>query len=349
MIKSLGRLVCLCTGFVLLFTIHTQAQLKIFEPQTPRDSSYIISYYNNITLRTFFVNKYSGFSVFHKHRINYASNNPIGVGLGAVYKIYNINLTVSTPVPEVYESGRGKSRTIDLNSSIYGRRWVFDLYLNLYKGYYTPHPEYSRYILRSNLHNSTLGVNAHYLFNAERFSYRAFRVNDEWQHKSSGTFFLSLAAFYNDLYDADRIGLIPEEYSGGLPPSSNIYRKQSIAAGPGGGYAYNFVFNKNWFLLLSFSGRLMLDYGIEQALAGDDRHPIGLHAGTTMLGAIGYQTEYWGINISGSNTRNQYSTDLLAKDYSTHIGYFKLNFLYRLPHSKATRALVKPLDYLLRK
>lgn len=338
--------------FVALVCTSTSvcAQLKIFEPKTPRDSAYVYNYYGNITTRAYLINKFSNFAIRHSdHNVRYATNTPFGVGIGAIYKIYNANLTVSVPLPNVYEKTRGKSRAIDLQSSMYGQRWVFDLYFNLYKGYYTPSAVNDEYILRPNLHNNTIGINAHYLFNSKGFSYRAFRVNDEWQHRSSGTFFLSMAAFYSDLHDRDMKGFVPTELNNHAPIINNVYRKQSMAIGPGLGYAYNFVFERKWFALMSFSGRLMVDYGIEKSLDGDIARPLSVKTGSTILGAIGYQNDRWGLNFSAINTVNNYTTDLLKSDYHTQTGYYKVNFLYRIKHNNFTKKLIKPFDYLLRK
>lgn len=338
--------------FAVLVYSSTQAlaQLKIFEPKIPRDTSYVYNYYGNITTRAYLINKFSNFAIRHSdHNVRYATNTPFGVGIGAIYKIYNANLTVSVPLPSVYEKVRGKSRAIDLQSSMYGQRWVFDLYFNLYKGYYTPSAVNGEYILRPNLHNNTIGINAHYLFNNKGFSYRAFRVNDEWQHRSSGSFFLSMAAFFSDLHDRDRAGFVPIEFNNQEPVINNVYRKQSFAIGPGIGYAYNYVFRRNWFVLASFNGRLMFNYGVERALDGDLARPFSVRTGSTILGAIGYQNERWGLNFSAINTINNYATDLLKSDYHTQTGYIKLNFLYRIQHNNFTRKLIKPFDYLLRK
>lgn len=343
---------CILLCSFALMSSSGYAQLKIFEPKTPRDSGYVYNYYGNITLRAYLVNKYSAFTIANGgHRLWYSTNTPFGVGIGGIYKIYNFNLTYGLPLPQVYKESRGKSRAIDLQSSLYGRKWVFDLYFQLYKGYYTSNyagivPD--EYILKPNLRNNTLGVTAHYLFNSSGFSYRAFRVNDEWQHRSSGTFFLSFAAFFNDLYDKDRVGFIPPELSDGQV-DHNVYRKMTFAFGPGLGYAYNFVYKKNWFVLGSFSGRLMYDFGQERSVQNEEVHPQGFKTGYSVLGAIGYQNARWGVNISAMNTVNRYNTELLINDYKADMGYIKLNVLFRIPHTSFTRKIIQPFDYFLRK
>lgn len=349
------KLLLLVTGLFCAAT-PMRAQLKIFVPKETKDTAYLYSYFNNITLRTFLVKKYATFRIGgikenNNRSLNFYSNSPIGIGIGGVYKIYNFNLSYGIPVNSLYEEKLGKSRAWDFQTSFYSKQWIYDVALQFYKGYYTPNYDdivSSPYIVRPELRNNTVGFTAHYLFNHNGFSYRAFRVNDEWQHKSSGTFMLSATLLANDLYDMDKVGFVPSELSNGVPNHS-AYRKRSLQIGPGMGYAYNYVYRRNWFMLLSFNGRLVYDWGKEDILNEKSQYPNGFKVAYTALGAIGYQNKYWGVNFSSMYSTTDYHSSAQLTNYTANTGFFKLNALYRIQHNNFTRKVVRPFDYLLRK
>src|SRR5690606_28091376 len=124
----------------------------------------------------------------------------------------------------------------------YPRKLVLDLFGQFYKGYYlAPEgrgalPDENFYV-RPDLKVTKLGVSAQYVFNHEKFSYRASFLQNEWQQKSAGTF---LAGFevYGGGATADSTivpGMLIED------ESRNFEALRFFEFGPNAGYAYTLV------------------------------------------------------------------------------------------------------------
>lgn len=340
----------------LVYNSRAQAQLKFLLPKNIPDTNYIYNYQDRITFRVFTMNKYNNFSLRgnsnnNNEHINFYSNKALSIGFGAVYKIYNANISISVPKIKDFKLNYSKTRSIDLNTSMYGRKWVFDIYGQFYKGFFSENKSNSFinfYVERPDIIMNNVGVTAHYLTNNNKFSYRAFRINDEWQHKSSGTVLLSISSFLGQIHSNENKGLISNEFytSNRL---NDIRKKFYFQIGPGVGYAYNFVLKRNYFLLTSFSTRLLADHNKEFTVGNEILKNWSIQWGYTFLTAIGYQNDIWGINASYINTYNSMSSLVYDKPYSANNGYLKITAKYLIPYSKYTKSISQPLDYFLKK
>ena len=89
----------------------------------------------------------------------------------------------------------GKTRRFDLSTHIYGRKMIFDLAMQWYKGYYLANPENivagwqqgDPYPSREDIKVFTFGASGWYVFNHRKFSYRAAFTFNERQLKSAGS------------------------------------------------------------------------------------------------------------------------------------------------------------------
>jgi len=332
------------------------AQLKFLVPKNIPDSNYITSYNEQITARVFTVNKFNNFTLqgnaLNNHEsIKFYSNKAMGIGVGAVYKIYNFNISIALPKIKKFELNYEKTRAIDLNTSMYGRKWVFDIYGQFYKGFFSENisnPYQNFYTERTDLIMNNIGVTAHYLTNNMRFSYRAFRINDEWQHKSSGTFLISASSFLGQIHSKDNKGFISDVYYT-ANRDEDVRKKFYFQIGPGLGYAYNYVYKKNYFFLTSASIRGLIEQNKEFLVNNTLYQNWGVSWGYTFLCAIGYQNHLWGINASFINTYNTLDSHHYNQSYKTNVGYLKLTAKYLIPHRKWTQKITQPFDYLLKK
>lgn len=347
--------------FLLIFIIpsasnHFHAQLKFLVPKNLPDTNFIMPMSQQIHARIFTINKFNNFyisgnSFNNNEHLKFASNKSMAIGIGAVYKIYNFNLSIGLPKLKKFELDYEKTRAIDFQSSLYGRKWVFDIHAQSYKGFFSynvTNPFQVFGIERTDLIMNTAGLTAYFLTNNSRFSYRAFRINDEWQYKSSGTFLFSISSFVGQIHSNKNKGFIADEYF-----TSNRYgdvrKKFYFQMGPGGGYAYNLVIRRHFFILTSATCRLL--YGINREYTVDNsKHLFGAwNWGYTLLSAVGFQNKFWGINISVINTFNTSGSAVYTEPYRSNVGYVKATFVYRIPSSAFTQRITKPLDFLLKK
>lgn len=340
----------------MISVIAVHAQLKIFLPTTPRDSNYIYNYSSSITVRAGLSDKYTNFSIggneYNRNtRLRYLTNKPLSIGVGAVYKIYNVNIGVGLPSYVSDASAKGKTRSLDLHTSMYGRKWVYDIFGQFYKGFYTRNHDpflYTKFISRPDIRVRMIGGTANYLFNNAGFSYRAFRINDEWQHKSAGTFSLNFSLLTGVIQSTEDMGFIPVAQAAAFP-EGNVKDMRYVQFGPGAGYAYNFVYKRNYFLLLSANAKGLVEWGRETTVDDQQKSHWTLQPGVQLLGAIGYQNSRWGINFSALNTRTWSQSQVYNTNYRMDVGVVKLTVLKRLNHSDFSRKVLRPFDKLLEK
>lgn len=105
------------------------------------------------------------------------------------------------------------------------------------------------------------GLNVYYIFNHGRFSYPAAFSQSTVQKRSCGSWMAGLGYTHNSLvFDSDklqslidaRIGANEVPLDSGLMFHSVKYNDFNIS----GGYAYNWVFHKNWLLAASLQGAI---------------------------------------------------------------------------------------------
>src|SRR5690606_10684835 len=117
-----------------------------------------------------------------------------------------------------------------------------------YNGYYVSPQSFVTgfpgFYIRPDIKVRMVGGSAYYVFNHRKFSYRAGLIQNEWQTKSAGTFLLGGDIFYGTV-NSDSL-LVPQEIANQFPQGS-VSRMRFINIGPGAGYAYTFVYKRNWF------------------------------------------------------------------------------------------------------
>ena len=227
------------------------------------DPAYVEVYRDELTARAIITRNQTALHLGMqpwKPSVRYKSNDQMMTGVGLTYSFLTLNVAARLPFLNRDDADFGISKSINLQAHTLFRKYIVDLYLQRTKGFYLANPGYlyaqwtqdMGYPLRGDLRVSTMGANVQYLFNSNRFSYKASFVQNELQKRSAGSPLAGVEAFWI-LAMADS-SLVPAD----VPVSPfqhhiSYDQVEKIGMGLNGGYAYTFVWNKALFISLSSS------------------------------------------------------------------------------------------------
>jgi hypothetical protein len=308
--------ICLLIGIII--TGHVKGQGKFFKSlKTENDTSYITDLTEKVTFRLYGSRKFTKYDIVDrqdKTDILYRPNTPFNIGFGANYRFIGLNLGFNLPFVNRHNNKYGETKYLDLQSHVYLRKIVVDFYGQFYRGYYIANPEevfgkeYAKqhpYPQRPDLRNTNFGLNVQYIFNDKRFSYRAPNLQNEYQHKSSGSLLVGGEVFYGRIKGDSAI--IPSNMQDTMFLRDLRFYKTTITSlAANVGYAYTFVVKQHFFLSLSLTGGLG---GNATSLFLEDgvvKHNVGIQFSNTVRASIGYNSlKYFaGIHYVGMATRS---------------------------------------------
>ncbi len=313
------------------------------------DINFIQTFPNHITGRLYLSQKYTDLEIEDENRkvsIDYAPNTTLNLGIGVTVKSLSLNLAYGFAFLNP-EEGRGKTRYLDLQSHVYTREWVVDLFGQFYSGLYLENttqlaPNYNEpFYRRRDLNEIIIGGSAFYVVNNREYSFRSALIQNERQLKSAGSLLFGMEAYLGKVSGDSAIApyfMAPEVFG-----PARYAREISFAKiGPSAGYAYTFVYDKKYFLMLSLS--LNLSYGVHSSSTPND---IKLTEETIDVGAfarfaIGYNDANWYLGLSSVNNNIAASTEDRSVFAQFGIGNVRLNFARRiLPGPKLKKIVSK--------
>lgn len=153
------------------------------------DSTYIRSFSQELSLKVYFIDKYTLLSLKSGNdsdEITYEPNSPYGIGLGFSYKGYSLSGAYGFGF--MRDKRKGKTKAADFQYHYYGRKFVMDLYFQKYRRFFTESNE--KYKLFPDIRLKQYGCFSQYVFNGNKFSYEAAFDQNKKQLKSSGSFLL---------------------------------------------------------------------------------------------------------------------------------------------------------------
>ncbi|GAB3660350.1 hypothetical protein GCM10028791_34230 [Echinicola sediminis] len=330
-------------GVVLLFIfVLTSLRANVYSQSVKHDTSYYREFPGLLTGRYYFSRKHTDLNLIDKSglmpTLKYRPNTPLNMGVGGSYGPLNLNLAFSFGF---LNRGRGDevdSDYLDMQVHVYPQKLAIDGFLQFYEGYQLlPQgkfaPEGEAYHKRKDVKVRKVGASVKYVFNFDRFSYRAAFFQTEWQKRSAGTPLLGFDA-YGGTIKGDS-SLIPRQIE--IAPDRDFDQLNFFELGPNIGYAYNLVIAKHFFLMGSASGNL--GFGFTQAKGGSREINWGVNANYFLKGSVGYNSERWAVNANYvyNNVR-----PTKVKDFSSEVGTgnYRLNFIYRfVPGPKLKRTL----------
>ena len=299
-------------------------------------AAYYQTYNNQITGRTFISNKFTnlklrgdGYSLFYRPSTFYN----VGVGFTHEWLTLNVGYGFGFLNPNV---DKKNTRAIDLQFHPYGRKIAIDVLGQFYKGYRLTTSEE---VLRADLGVNVIGATAQYIFNHDRFSYRAAFLQSEWQKRSAGSL-LAGVEFYSGRIKADS-SIVPDQEMKEQRLNKSVFTE----FGPNVGYAYTYVFRQHYFITGSAS--LSLDVGFNRTVsdAGEDKD-FGFSPNTLLKCFGGYNSSKWAITAVYIYNSQNLVQNAQNQKISLSSGNFRIHFAYRFRPSKKTSQLLKPIGKL---
>ena len=322
-------------GLILLL-LHAYSsafgQDQSIDQESTEDTSsiYFSDYSHLLSLRIFTSTKWNTLDI-HKDGLplKLKPNSPTSLGVGFNYKSIGLALALGLPKSASSNAKRGNTKRLDIQASVYGKKFGFDGFTQIYRGYYNFNPEdfiewnSDSFPILGDMKIVSFGINAFYLFNANKFSYKAAFVRTQIQLKSAGSF--TLGVFGNvDLATTDN-GFIPNELPDSLKMSFDLKSFNTIALGVSVGYQYTWVISQHFFLNVS----LTPGFGYQQiGLETIDGATSTKHAPAAQLAgrsALGYDTKSFYMGLTGSAVLRNfqykgYELDLATEQFKFFVG-----------------------------
>jgi len=312
--------------------------------KTISDTSYLKTYSDQITGRFYFSRKYTSLVIGDQQsdlKLDYRPNTSLNMGVGATYKNFTLNIAYGFPFLNPDE-GKGKTRYLDLQAHMYGKKLTIDFFGQIYNGLYLA-PKGNgtldgSYYVRPDMKLREIGLSCQYLFNHRRFSYRASFLQNEWQCKSAGTFLLG-GEGYVGWANTDS-SVFPKALPVANPPVATEVR--FFEFGPNAGYAYTLVIARHFFITGSLSVGLdynRTDYWSEsQSTTSED-----FSTNTNLRLFAGYNSERSAISFTFTNSAVSL-TSQKAYNVSINTGNVRLNYVRRFCGGPKTRKFLNWVD-----
>ncbi len=187
--------------------------------------------------------------------LSYSPNTQLNIGFGFNYKWLGIGIALNFKFINNDDDIYGNTSRLDLQMNAYGKKFVTDFTLGFYSSFYLQNskdvlmnPKYqTEYYIRPDISSISFGISNLYVFNNKRFSYKAAFVSTAIQKKSAGSLYIG-----------------PQLIMFGISADSSFFPKNStfdefptitsfsrISIGALGGYAYNFIIAKQFYISAS--------------------------------------------------------------------------------------------------
>jgi hypothetical protein len=343
MIKSI---LCLAVSFWIFS--YTMAQ----KYEIDHDTAYYKSYRSMLTTRLYLSRKYNVLSFDAPTPVTsfkYRATTSLNLGIGATYHActLNIGIGISKFNPN---NEKGNTKYLDLQGHFYARKWNIDILGEFYKGYYlTPEglaaPPGEKYYLRPDIGLSLVGFAFYRALNAEKFSYQAGLLQNEWQKKSAGSLLYGGEIYYGSIYGDS--SLVPTLADPDIE-MLGLNKFHFFSIGPGIGYGYTFVYQEHYFLLGSATINLALRFSNEISTSLDQqashwgfRPNYILHAGG------GYNGSKWALSLLWVDTELFMSEKRTNYMYTSSVGNYRLIYTKRFSLDHKVKKILEPIPQIL--
>ena len=300
----------------ILFIKYTSAQDADVIINQSIDSSvdtvYIKDYSHQLSIKFYGVSKSNQLTLFDDFTgksVLLKPNDQFNMGFGFNYKWLGVDLAFNFPFVNDDAEIFGKTNRLDLQSNIYTRKFAIDFNFQRYSGYYGSNPEvYTpgwdplslEYPLRPDVKTTNISGNFFYVFNNDKFSYRAAFIFNERQLKSRGSWIAGAYMGYFTMSSDST--LVPGSLQVDFNPDNNYNSTKFFSAGVSFGYAHIFVIGKKFFISPTFAigvGPKVRTIGER----GDPNYKKGTEGGSKIFArmALGYNGKrtFAGITLVG--------------------------------------------------
>lgn len=312
-------------------TLKSQSEaIDLFKDDTTTINSYYQNLNNQLILRFYILQKSNSVDLSRDNEsLRYRPNGTFSLGLGFNYKWLGLGVSIGIPTSVEQNQKYGRTKRFDLQVNLYSKRIGADAHIQNYKGYYLANPdkftdwEEDYYPQLPDMNVSTLGASVYYIFNSDRFSYRAAFVGNQVQRRSAGSAVTGLFFSQDEVYTDS--GFIPKEIGDTTWTGYDLKSFKATTFGINAGYMYTFVIGQKGFFisLAAVPGIGYREYLIKVIPDSTEiKELVAMH----LLGriAIGYTRSNYFFNLSaGFNLRNyEY------KSYSMSLSTDQLRFTF---------------------
>jgi hypothetical protein len=221
------------------------------------------------------------FISIHENKTDYKPNNPMQLGVGAAIKNSILNLSYGFNIGSRLKEELPRTKSIDFQLHHYNRKYLIDLYLQNYEGFYSDLWELKFY---PEMQILQIGAEGAYIFNGERFSARAAFAQTERQVRSAGSFIIGAGNYY-------------------FRAKTETAEMNYLQFGGNFGYAYSYVINAHWFLSGALTGGVYLNYLT-------DKKKAGASFNTLARLSVGYNTDNWCVSVLLMDNMHLFQNDL---------------------------------------
>jgi hypothetical protein len=308
-------------SFHLIFILSQFAfipNLIIAQNKASVNNGFYITYPQKLMTRVYLSQKYVPLTISSNSNdidLNYKTTSKLNLGIGATVNGLSLNLSYGFNFLNPGK-GRGKTKGLDLQFRLYPHKWAIDFLGTFIKGYYLESDDnnglhLTDYYVRPDLKREVVGLSAFRVANPDKFSYRAAITQNEWQTKSAGSLLFGGEIYYG-LVKGDS-ALVPKTVSSSFE-QAGINKINFISAGPGIGYAYTLVVDKNFFITGSAIGSLDFNFSTEEK-EGSSHTKSSILPGAIYRGAIGYNSSTWSISAHIIGNALYVGSASSSKDY----------------------------------
>lgn len=284
--------------FVLLIGISSMAGAQ--------DSvRYIEQHGDQLILRIYSPTRSSQFGIARDNQeMIHEPNGQTNLGLGFNYKGFGLGVAFGIPVSEDRQRKFGMTSRFDVQGTMYNKQFGGDAFVQGYKGYYNTNPgDFTNWTSDvqpqlPEMHVFGLGINGFYIFNHNKFSYRAAYVRDEIQKRSAGSFTAGIFANYDAGENAG--GFVPLELKDSVTAQFDLADFEALSLGITAGYFYTWVISDNFFL--NAGAVPGFGYRMIRLRRLNDELLVQRSAAVQMLirSSLGYEGRHFFLTINGS-------------------------------------------------
>lgn len=312
------------------------------------DTSYYERYKTKLILTPFFVKNITAFSLASpeaEDKVRYYSNSPVGIGLRVGYNWLSLSASYGVGfIDPDYNKAKGKTKVLNLQTTIAARKFLVDVYFQNHKGMYMRAGTVPRYTndlfyARPDVNTKLLGVTGMWVFNGKKFSARPPFKFDVWQKKSAGSLLAGIE-FLSGSAKGDS-ALVPSAYKNTYP-HSQINKMSYMLFGPSLGYGHTFVMNKYFFI--TGVGAFNADVAYAKEYKTTFTETIDkrwrFNPNISFRGGIGYNKPDWQLAF-GYFTKRLFLTGINNENrYLVHNNDYRLSYTTRINAGKTIPKIV---------
>lgn len=339
-------LLSFCLSVILCFG-QTDSLSKVYNQKR---SVYITDLSHKINATAQITASGNGMELRSDYRLRIRPNETGKIGLRFSHRWLSVGFSVG--IRNLQSDKRGETKFLNAVVNTYGRKWGFDAYYLSHKGHYITDntiadlPSLNNdniFPLLPKLNTVYSGINAYYIFNHQKYSYRATFIRNEIQKKSAGSFLLMASYSYFSIQSDSN--LVPKNARIYFEPSSQIKNGQFNSVSFMPGYAYTWVYKSKYFFTISPSIGLMSqiqNYGL--ANESSVRNITWVYPRGMARAGLGYNSVnwYWGFSAIVDN----YIINLPQKNlliYNIGNAHFYLGYRFNVP--KKFRRISNTIDH----